>query len=112
MSWEATALISITRQSNAMTALISAGEPVDSVAHWPASKRDSRATWVRAAKVSAISSSPAGSVLTQNTPLLRKIGMLVAARLRQTSSNGGASETEHTAVAVKPVLPLGPSVVM
>ena len=34
--------------------------------------------------------------------------MLVAPRLRQTSSVGGASDTEHTAVAVKPVLPLGP----
>src|SRR5690242_20255676 len=112
MSWEATALISITRQSNATTALISAGAPVESVDHSPASKRDSRATLVRPAKVSAINSSPARSVLTQNTPLLRKIGMLVAPRLRQTSSVGGESETEHTAVAVKPVLPLDPSVVM
>jgi hypothetical protein len=38
--------------------------------------------------------------------------MLVAERLRQTSSVGGASDTEHTAVAVKPVLPACPSVVM
>ena len=38
--------------------------------------------------------------------------MLVAPRLRQTSSVGGASDTEHTAVAVNPVLPRGPSVVM
>src|SRR6185295_2189791 len=75
-------------------------------------KRDSRATLVRPAKVSAINSSPARSVLTQNTPLPRRIGMLVAPRLRHTSSVGGASDTEHTAVAVKPVRPLGPSVVM
>src|SRR4051812_37678398 len=109
MSWEATALISITRQSKATTALIKAGEPVERVFHSPASKRDSRATLVRPAKVSAISSSPARSVLTQNTPLPRRIGMLVAPRLRQTSKVGGASDTETTAVAVNPVLPLSPS---
>src|SRR3954463_130530 len=112
MSWEATALISITRQSKATTALIKAGEPVDRGFHSPASKRDSRATLVRPAKVSAISSSPARSVLTQNTPLPRRIGMLVAPRLRQTSKVGGASDTEHTAVAVNPVLPAWPAVVM
>src|SRR5882762_10408394 len=109
MSWDATALISITRQSHAITALIKAGEPVASLAHCPVSKRASRATWVRPAKVSATISSPARSVLTQNTPLPRRIGMLVAPRLRQTNSVGGESETEQTAVAVKPVLPLGPS---
>ena len=59
-------MISITRQSKATTALIKAGEPVERVFHSPASKRDSRATLVRPAKVSAISSSPARSVLTQN----------------------------------------------
>src|SRR4029078_2483988 len=96
MSWEATALISITRQSNATTALIRAGAPGESVDHSPVSKRDSRATLVRQDKISAISSSPARSVLTQNTPLLRRIGMLVAARLRHTSSVGGEAETEHT----------------
>src|SRR3954469_16730031 len=105
MSWDATALISITRQSNAITALIRAGDPVASVLHSPVSNRASRATLVRPAKVSAIPSSPARSVLTQNTPLPRRIGMLVAPRLRQTSSVGGASDTEQTAVAVNPVLP-------
>src|SRR5829696_6381207 len=111
MSCEATDLISITRQSQATTALIRTGEPVASGLHSPVSKRASRATLVRPAKVSATISSPARSVLTQNTPLPRRIGMLVAPRLRQTSKVGGASETEQTAVAVKPVLPLGPSVV-
>src|SRR3569623_1528306 len=110
MSWEATALISITRQSKATTALIRAGAPVESVDHSPVSKRDSRATLVRPAKVSAINLSPARSVLTQNTPLLLRIGMLVAPRVRHTSSVGGESDTEHTAVAVNPVLPLDPSV--
>src|SRR4051812_37910394 len=112
MSWEATALISITRQSKATTALIKAGEPVDRVFHSPASKRDSRATLVRPAKVSAISSSPARSVLTQNTPLPRRIGMLVAPRLRQTSRVGGASDTETTAAAETPFLPKAPWGVM
>src|SRR5664279_4974813 len=112
MSWDATALISLTRQSNATTALIRAGDPVDRIFHSPASKRDSRATLVRPAKVSAMVSSPARNVLTQNTPLPRRIGMLVAPRLRHTSSVGGASDTEQTAVAVNPVLPLAPSVVM
>src|SRR5688572_13990212 len=109
MSWEATDLISMTRQSQAITALIRAGDPVASDAHWPVSKRASRATLVRPANVSATISSPARSVFTQKTPLPRRIGMLVAPRLRQTSSVGGASDTEQTAVAVKPVLPLGPS---
>src|SRR5689334_9917934 len=113
MSWDATVLTSITRQSQATTALISTGEPVAKVDHpCPVSKRASRATLVRPANVSATSSSPARSVLTQNTLLPRRIGMLVAPRLRQTSRVGGASETEHTAVAVKPVLPFGPSVVI
>src|SRR3954447_10659436 len=112
MSCDATALISITRQSKATTALIKAGELVERVFHSPLSKRASRATLVRPAKVSAISSSPARSVLTQNTPLPRRIGILVAPRLRQTSNVGGASETEQTAVAVNPVLPACPLVVM
>src|SRR4051812_5763940 len=109
MSWDATALISITRQSRATTALIKAGDPVESVFHSPASKRASRATWVRPANVSAINSSPARKVLTQNTPLPRRIGMLVAPRLRQTNRVGGASDTETTAVAVDPGLPESPS---
>src|ERR1700760_984088 len=112
MSWDATALISLTRQSNATTALIKAGEPVESGFHSPASNRASRATLVRPAKVSAMISSPARSVLTQSTPLLRKTGVLVALRLRQTNNVGGASDTDTTAVAVNPVLPAGPSVVM
>src|SRR5439155_26366089 len=100
MSCDATALISITRQSSATTALISAGEPVASGDHCPVLKRSSRATLVRPAKMSAIISSPARNVLTQNTPLPRRIGSLVAPRLRRTSDVGDVSDTEQTAVAV------------
>src|SRR5215467_14170482 len=39
------------------------------------------------------------------------MGPLELLRLRHTSRVGGASDTEHTAVAVKPALPPGPSVV-
>jgi hypothetical protein len=50
-------------------------------------------------------------VLTQNTWFFCRMGPLELLRLRHTSRVGGASDTEHTAVAVKPALPQGPSVV-
>src|SRR5476649_518381 len=111
MSCEATDFTSITRQSNATTALSSAGDRVARVDQLPVLNRFSRVTWVRPANVSAMISSPARNVLTQKTPFSRRIGMLVAARLRQTSSVAGLSDTDTTAVAVKPLLPAGPSVV-
>ena len=58
--------------------------------------------------MSAIASSPAPSVLTQNTPFSSTTGLVWLRRLRHISSVGGASETEQTAVAVAPVLPPGP----
>ena len=61
--------------------------------------------------MSAIGSESAPRVLTQNTPFSRISGPPWLLRLMQTSTVGGASETEHTAVAVKPVLPAGPAVV-
>ncbi len=61
--------------------------------------------------MSASASASAPSVLTQNTPFSRIIGPPALLRLRQTRSVGGASDTEQTAVAVKPVLPAGPAVV-
>jgi hypothetical protein len=56
-------------------------------------------------------SSPARSVLTQNTPLALTNGAELLRRLRQTSSVGGWSETDATAVAVKPVCPAAPALV-
>ncbi|USX33747.1 hypothetical protein NHG68_11875 [Enterobacter sp. Z1] len=41
-----------------------------------------------------------------------KVGQTDAPRFRHTSSVGGESVTLHTALAVKPAIPAGPSVVM
>src|SRR6202165_4963383 len=109
--WLATALISRTRQSNATTAEASTGAPVFMVDHTPATKRSAITAPVRPAKTSARASQSAPSVLTQNTLFSRRIGPPWLLRLRQTRSVGGASDTEQTAVAVKPVLPPGPAVV-
>src|SRR5579859_645409 len=109
--WLATARISITRQSNATTALASTGAPVLSVVHSPTANFSAITAPVRPANTSAIGSQSALSVLTQNTLFSRRIGPPGLRRLRQTSTVGGASDTEHTAVAVNPVLPPGPAVV-
>ena len=61
---------------------------------------------------SAIAASAAPSVLTQNTLFSRMMGVIWLFRLRQTSTVGGESETEATAVAVKPARPAAPDVVM
>src|SRR5262245_802437 len=100
--WLPTPLISLTRQSNATTAEARTGEPVASVVHSPVAKRSSRLP-LRPEKRLAISSSSARSVLTQNTRLALSTGAELLRRLRQTRSVGGASDTEATAVAVKPV---------
>src|SRR5579863_8469907 len=47
----------------------------------------------------------------QNTPFCASTGAELLRRLRQTSSVAGVSDTEHTAVAVKPLLPPTPAVV-
>ena len=51
-------------------------------------------------------------MLTQNTPFCASTGLVWLRRLRHISSVGGGSDTEQTAVAVTPVLPPGPAVVM
>src|SRR6201984_3251580 len=107
--WVATDLTSTMRQSNATTAEASTGLPVASVVHSPTVKRSSAGSAVRRAKALAIVSSPARRVLTQNTPLAWNGPVERLRRLRQTSSMAGASESAHTAVAVKPPLAAGPS---
>src|SRR5579883_2170854 len=102
--WEATALTSRVRQSKATTAEASTGAPVFSVVHSPTAKRSCNCTPLRPANRSASFSSLAGSALTQNTPFCSSAGALLLRRLRQTSNVAGESDTEHTAVAVKPVL--------
>ena len=71
----------------------------------PLLKRSAIGTRVRPANTSAIVSAPARSVLTQNTRFSRRIGATWLRRLRQTSNVAGWSDTEHTAVAVKPAVP-------
>src|SRR6476620_6390890 len=100
------------RQSNAITEDASTGLPVDSVSHSPLVKRSLPDTPVRPAKMSAISAPLWPRVLMQNTPFSTTAGLVWLFRLRHIRSVGGASETEHTAVAVAPVLPPGPAVVM
>src|SRR6266446_2400583 len=100
------------RQSNAITAEASTGLPVESVVHSPVAKRSLPATPVRPAKMSAISASPSPSVLTQNTPFSTTAGLVWLRRLRHMSKVGGASDTEHAAVAVAPALPPGPALVI
>src|SRR6266851_4066563 len=109
--WLATALISTTRQSKATTDAANTGAPVFSVDHSPVTKRSALAAPVRPANTSATASQSAPNVLTQNTLFSRRIGPPWLLRLRHTRRVGGASDTEHTAVAVKPVLPPGPAVV-
>src|SRR4051812_48586786 len=96
------------RQSNATTAEASTGLPVVNTVQSPVENRSTPSTPVRPAKISAISAWRAPSVLTQNTPFSVTIGLVWLRRLRQIRTVGGASETEHTAVAVTPVLPPGP----
>ena len=55
---------------------------------------------------------PGASTFTHSTPLASKAGYTDAVRFRQISSVGGSSVTLHTADAVKPARPAGPSVVM
>ena len=100
------------RQSNAITAEASTGLPVDRVVHRPVANRSVPAMPVRPAKMSAISASPSPSVFTQNTPFSATTGLVWLRRLRHMSRVGGASDTEHTAVAVAPALPPGPALVI
>src|SRR5579872_3780361 len=109
--WLATALISTTRQSNATTAASRTGAPVFITDQRPAEKRSDDVAPVRPENTSASASLSAPRVLTQKTLFSRRTGPFWLRRLRHTSSVGGASDTEHTAVAVKPVLPPGPAVV-
>src|SRR4051812_28001808 len=95
-----------------MTAERRTGLPVSSTLHSPTLKRSDPCTPVRPAKMSAISAPTAPSVLTQNTPFSSTTGLVWLRRLRHISKVGGASDTEHTAVAVAPVLPAGPAVVI
>ena len=66
---------------------------------------------MRPANTSAIVSAPARSVLTQSTWFSRRIGETWLRRLRHTSKVAGWSDTDTTAVAVKPAIPAGPAVV-
>src|SRR5262249_53138372 len=109
--WLATCLISTTRQSNATTALSSTGAPVASVTHLPVWKRSARNAPVRPANTLATSSSLAPRVLTHSTRFCLSTGAFWQRRLRHTSKVGGWSDTEQTAVAVKPALPACPAVV-
>src|SRR5262249_60188716 len=86
--WLPTALIPLTRQSNAATADASTGAPVASVVHSPLVKRSARLP-VRPANRSAIASSCAASVLTQKMPLALSKGAELLRRLRHTSKVGG-----------------------
>src|SRR5260370_23553954 len=106
--WLATALISTTRQSNATTEAASTGAPVFSDDHSPVTKRSALVAPVRPANTSATASQSAPNVLTQNTLFSRRIGPPWLRRLTHTRRVGGASDTEHTAVTVKPVLPPPP----
>src|ERR1051325_7888382 len=109
--WVATDLTSTMRQSRATTAEASTGLPVESVVHSPTVKRSCAVSAVRPANALAIVSSPARKVLTQNTPLAWNGPVERLRRFRHTSNIAGASESAHTAVAVNPPLPPGPSVV-
>ena len=66
---------------------------------------------LRPAKMADSSSCPGASVFTQSTPLSLNSRFCGLPRLRQTSSVGGSSVTEHTALTVMPPRPAGPSVV-
>src|SRR5215469_15323711 len=105
--WLATARISTTRQSNATTDSASTGAPVFRMDHDPAAKRWALNAPVRPANTSARAWPSAPRVLTQKTLFSRRIGPPWLLRLRHTRRVGGASDTEHTAVAVKPALPPG-----
>jgi hypothetical protein len=69
------------------------------------------ASALRPAKRPDSASCPGARVFTQSTPLSLNIRFCGLPRLRQTSSVGGSSLTEHTALTVSPPSPAGPSVV-
>src|SRR5450830_43518 len=60
----------------------------------------------------ARSSCAALRILMQSLPLPTKTGCKALLRLMQTSTVGGLSVTEHTALAVRPARPCGPAVVI
>ncbi len=110
MSWVPTLALWLMRQSNDTVAPSSSGEPVTPVLHCAAAKRSAMGV-LPPNRLDRSRCAPA-RVFTQSCPLTVTMGCADALRFRHTSSVGGSSVTLHTAVAVKPARPLGPSVVM
>src|SRR5271165_3855433 len=98
------------RQSKLTTAPCSAGAPVFSTNQLPAPKRSS-ITSVRPPNTADRSSWSDPSVFTHSTRLVLNTTLRSLARFMHTSKVGGSSVTLHTADAVKPPRPAGPSVV-
>src|SRR5471030_2585871 len=97
-------------QSKETMAPLSTGEPVVSRDHCAAARRSAigvlppnrfdRDSWLSA------------NVLTHSTSFSLNVAYTDAERFRHTSKVGGESVTLHTAEAVNPARPAGPSVVM
>lgn len=98
------------RQSNEASAFSRRGQPVSPVCQRAAAKRS--AIGVFPPNRLDKGSCPALSVLTHRVRFSLNVDQTDAPRLRQTSRVGGESVTLHTALAVKPAFPAGPSVVM
>src|ERR1700730_5784593 len=100
------------RPSNETRAPCSTGVPVTSVVQSPLSKRCSGLHWVAPENTEAISVCEELTVFTHRTAFSLKNGLLRLERLMHTASIGGSSVTLHTALAVMPVRPAAPLVVM
>ncbi|MNE52827.1 hypothetical protein D3C80_1475190 [compost metagenome] len=85
---------------------------MQALSHRSQAKRSSIGTRVIPAKCFANSSCSPRSTLMHRWPLVRNTSWLALPRLMQTSTVGGESVTEHTALAVMPQRPLGPLLVM
>ena len=102
IAWVWRSRISSTRQSIAASASPSSGAPVTSVDPVALAKRAAPCTPPRPAKRSASASCRAPRILTAKAPHSRRRASVVALRSMQTSSEGGVSDSEESAVAVQP----------
>ncbi|MND91249.1 hypothetical protein D3C80_833640 [compost metagenome] len=98
------------RQSNEASASSSFGQPVSPVCQRAAAKRS--AIGVLPPNRVESGSCPALSVFTHRVRFSVNVGQTEAPRFKHTSRVGGESVTLHTALAVKPACPAGPSVVI
>ena len=89
MAWVWRSTISSTRQSMPASASASSGAPVTSVTQSPRAKRSAPLTPPRPAKRSASARAAAPSTLTAKAPHSRRRASVAAARLMQTTSEGG-----------------------